>query len=169
MSIRLNTTLGACAGLVVASVAVSGPTAAQEPEASIVDLVGCAVFEGGETTVDAGLVDVWVASWGTGPRGALVHWLKSQTTTFTVQYEGGAPVTEDVSDQWTAPTRFEGEKGWGSDLFVSLGELEVGDTVLISFETTWSKATVDFFFGNHPEVSKEGELSASCLVTVVEG
>jgi hypothetical protein len=172
MSIRLATSLGTVAGLALASVAVAGPAAAQEP--AVVDLLGCEFFEGGETTVDEGLVDVLVTGWGTGSRGALNQWLKSQNTTFTVQYEGEEAVTEDVSDAWSPPTPFDTDSGrtaWGSDLFVSLGELEAGETLTISFETMLTKPIIDFFKGDPPiqpgHIPAGTTFSGTCEVTVV--
>jgi hypothetical protein len=160
--------------LVLASLFAGGPAAAQESEPSVVNLLGCDIFEGGEATVDAGLVDVFVTGWGTGSQGILKHWLKSQTTTFTVQYENEAPVTEDVTDAWSAPHSFEvdaGKTAWGSDLFVSLGALEAGQTLLISFTTTSTAPTIDFFKGDPPihpvHIPTGTEWTGTCAVTVV--
>jgi hypothetical protein len=171
MSLRsANTTVGAVAGFVMASVVAAGPAAAQEP--SLVNVLLCSfpVAEGGgggETTVAAGPVHAQVMSWGTGPRGALVHWLKSQETTVTVQYGDEPATTMDLSDAFTAPAQLEGEKVWFSGLVLPLGDLAAGDTVLVSFETTWTKPTIDFFFGpdSDPQVIRGDTLSASCLIT----
>jgi hypothetical protein len=157
-------------GALAASVLGAGfalPAAAQEGSAHV-SIVGCDLFEGGETTVPAGTVEIGPDFWGVGTKGALVHWLNSQQTTVTVQYEDEEATTQDFTDQWTDPAQAEGEKLWFSMLQGPTLELAAGETVLVTEVWSWTSPTLEFFFdGEHPVLSKGNNIETSCLITAV--
>jgi hypothetical protein len=160
---RVVPTTGTVAALLLGAVVAGVPAAAQEP--TTVFVAGCD-FEGGAVTVPAGTIDLELTGWGTGPRGALVHWLKSQDTTLTLRFDGHPATTQDITDSWGEPVRNKADKSWFSILSTDPVTLQAGESVLVSFESTWSKPTIDFFFGGgHPVLSHGGEISASCLIT----
>jgi hypothetical protein len=129
----------------LAALAVSAGFAAPTyatPDPTLVDILGCSLFEGGETTVPAGEVEAWLPSWVEKTRGKLKQFLTNQETTLTVQYGSAQATTQDLSDQWSDPYQFDPPPDglWVSDLgVVSLGTLAPGDTVLVRFELAWTK------------------------------
>jgi hypothetical protein len=144
----------------LAALAVSASFAAPTyatPDPTGVDILGCSLFEGGETTVAAGEVEALLPNWMEKTRGKLKQFLMNQQTTLTVQYGSAQAMTQDLSEQWGDPSRIDPpDKGWGSDLpDVSLGTLAPGDTVLVRFELAWTK----------PEPG--GSDDQSCLITAV--
>jgi hypothetical protein len=117
----------------------------------------CDLFEGGETTVPAGQVETDMGGWAVGTKSALVHWLNSQQTTVTVQYDDEAATTQDVTDQWTDPAKAESEKLWFSLLQGPTLDLAAGETVLVTLVFSWTSPPLEFFFdGEHPVLSKGG-------------
>jgi hypothetical protein len=157
-------------GALAASVLGAGfalPAAAQEGPAHV-SIVGCDLFEGGETTVPAGTVEIDQDGWAVGTHGALVHWLNSQQTTITMQYDDEEATTQDFSDQWTDPVQAEGEKLWFSLLQGPTLELAAGETVLVTLVISWTSPTLEFFFnGEHPVLYKGNHIENSCLITAV--
>ena len=162
---RVLSTSGTVAGLLLASLAAAVPAAAQEPTSLFV--AECDAT-GGADTVPAGQVDLEITGWGTGTHGALVHWVKSQTTTLTLKFDDQPATTRDITNAWGAPVRNKADKMWFSILSGPSLTLASGESVLVTFESSWSKPTMDFMFGGQhpvPVLAKGGEISASCLIT----
>jgi hypothetical protein len=143
--------------------------AAADTDPTQVSIVGCYFFEGGETTVPAGTVEIGPEIWAVGTKGALVHWLNSQQTTITVQYDDEEATTQDFTDQWTDPAQFEDDKLWFSELQGPTLELAAGETVLVTEVMSWTSPTLEFFFnpGEHPVLYKGNNIETSCLITAV--
>jgi hypothetical protein len=147
------------AGFASPAVADTGPT--------LVNIGFCDFFEGGTATVPAGSVVTGVG-WSVGTKGALVHWLKSQQTSVTVQFGDAEATTQDFSDQWTDPAKAEGEKLWFSELQGPILDLAAGEAVLVTVANSWTSPTLEFFFsGEHPVLTKGNDIEASCLITAV--
>jgi hypothetical protein len=146
------------AGFVSPAVADTGPTLVN---------IGFCDFEGGTATVPAGSV-VIAEGWNVGTKGALVHWLKSQQTTATVQFDDAEATTQDFSDQWTDPVKAEGGKSWSSELQGPILDLAAGEAVLVTLAISWTSPTIEVFFnGTHPVLTKGNDIEDSCLITAV--
>lgn len=155
----------ALSGLLLAGTLVAPPALAAGHEPVFVPL--CEPDFGGDGTlhVPSGPTDLFLFGWGTGPRGILVHWIKSQTSTLTLEVDG-VTTTLDLSDAWTAPTRFsEGGKGWSSVMIAEV-DLPADEVVTVTFRTSAAKPTIDFFFGERPRLSKGSTHVLTCdLIT----
>ena len=165
MRIFRNASLGGAVAALVLGAGLASPAAA-DTDPTHISIFGCDIFEGGETIVPAGTVETDQDGWAVGTKGALVHWLNSQQTTVTVQYDDEAATTQDFTDQWTDPAQVEGERVWVSLLQGPTLDLSAGETVLVTVVISWTSPTLEFFFdGEHPVLIKGNHLEASCLIT----
>ena len=155
--------IGALTALVLGTAGVP-PAAAATPTDVFIPV--CDLFEGGETVVPAGPVRAVLGGWGVGTKGALVHWLKSQQSSLTVRYSDGTRVTRDLTTRWSDPERGDGKFWFSIAPVVRLHDLEAGETARVTFTFSWTKPTLDSFFdGEHPVLSKGGDITSTCLIT----
>ncbi|SNS85919.1 hypothetical protein SAMN04488107_4071 [Geodermatophilus saharensis] len=170
---RTTTAAAAAATFLAVDTAAAGPAAAADgPEQGTVDVLGCVTPEAGgdgTTEVVEGPTQAFLFGWGTGTRGLLTHFLKSQETTVTVRYDGQPPVTQDLSNAFSAPVHDEAGP-WTSELLVPLGDLEAGDSVEVTIDRTTTKPSMDQLKGVYRGLIPAGTTLASgtCTITVVE-
>jgi hypothetical protein len=116
---------------------------------------------------------LFVTGGGTGSRGALKQFLASQITLVTVTVDDGDALTTDLTDDFSAPHPLDdGSRptAWGSDLLMPLGDLESGQTVIVSVVSTLSRPIVDFFRRpmpvqpGHPRPGDQ--ITGGCTITV---
>ncbi|MGY1672659.1 hypothetical protein [Geodermatophilus sp. SYSU D00710] len=184
MSVRRTLTTAtatAVAGFTAAFTVAAGPAAAADdpPEQGLVFVAACAHPEFGDGTTDvvAGPTEGFINGWFSGTRGLVTSYIQSQETTVTVQYNDEPPTTLDLSDEYSRPVLDEESGGWITDLVIPLGDLAVGDTVVIGIDVTLKTPVMDFLRGEDGyNVPPRGNLvppgtqfEGTCTLTVVEG
>jgi hypothetical protein len=147
------------------------PAAASAEDAEPIWLGQCAWMGDGEMTVPAGAPLNLLNGWATGPRGSLVHWLKSQQSSVTVQHGDGEPTTWDATDRWSALERDKSARMWMSTMEWPVTAPAAGETMTVTFTTWWTKTVNDLFFALDEQrppfrwLSKGGEMEMSCVFT----
>lgn len=143
------------------------PAAAYADTTSEVNLLGCALFDDGATSVPAGEVSLRLPGWELGTYGLITDFLTSQRTTLEI-----GTTTVDLTNAWSDPTQLDQLDWVTRPPNYGLGTLAPGDSVLVT-ETITLTHPVMFAF---PPVGSSGENGpfllggldgplATCLIT----
>lgn len=136
----------ACAAIATVLALAAGSARA---DATVVNVARCD-GDGGSATVPAGQsISLHLPGYAVGTHGLINDVLRSQTTTLEV-----GDTTYDLSDQWSAPVFDSTFNFWLiTQPDRSIGSLTAGQTVVVTFEITFSHPVTILF----PPVRSSGD------------